>query len=293
MAPTAFPIRRSLPERNSLLREYAAHYGRALRRRQSDVTLRAAKIEAELAYQARGAFLASMNHELRTPLNAISGFAGLLKELGPGGVEPEQQATYLDYILQSSDLLLSHINTILEIADAESGGAKLSRRAIDLVDLLTQIVSSRKAEAPGSSLDIDVPERLPPVNADPDKIAAAVGHLVSFLLPEEGEGRMRLTVRQGVAGKSARWIYVSLDSPDAVHGEAEIEEALRVFDHIHEGLYRRFDPAKLGLAIAKSYIELNGGRFNYSVPSDHGLRVRFALPLAEGAHAETYERLAS
>ena len=84
--------RRSDGAEGSLLGRYQALYGDSIRRRQNTVALRAARVEAELAYKARGAFLASMNHELRTPLNAITGFAGLLKEADTYGFAPEQRA---------------------------------------------------------------------------------------------------------------------------------------------------------------------------------------------------------
>lgn len=278
--------------RQQLLMTFSDQYGDAMRRRQSAVALRAARVDAELAYRARGSFLASMNHELRTPLNAITGFAGLLRHTDETGISTAQRQEYLDYILQSADLLLSHINTILEIADAESGGMKLSRRAFDLGDVLTQVAERMRTNDLTFVLDIE--DGLPPVDADPDKVAAAVRHLVEFLRePASGAVAIGITVRRGVAGKSAEHIYVAMESSGPGHSPAEIDTALRVFDRVQDGLDRRFETRRLGLPIAKSYIELNNGRFNVKPLNDAGTLIRFALQVAVQDHQQLHDRLAS
>ncbi|MEM9422665.1 MAG: histidine kinase dimerization/phospho-acceptor domain-containing protein [Pseudomonadota bacterium] len=180
---TAMAISRPGRGQRSLLGSYTEKCADAIRRNQSTIALRAARVDAELAYRARGAFLASMNHELRTPLNAITGFAGLLKQSEDMNLTPEQRGEYLDYILQSADLLLSHINTILQIADAESGGTKLARRAFDVGDVIDQVLEGLNDSGVAGQLSVsqDVPSALPPVNADPDKIAVALQHLIGFV----------------------------------------------------------------------------------------------------------------
>ncbi len=282
--------------RRDLLEQYTEKFGDLVRRHHSAVALRAARVDAELAFQARGAFLASMNHELRTPLNAITGFAGLLRDAEEGTISPEQRREYLDHILQSAELLLAHINTILEIADAESGGAKMARRAFDIGDVLHQVGDELVEELGEDRLAIavDIPRALPPVDADPDKIATAFRHLVRFIRGDLKEQlHLSVVIRPGVAGKSADYIYVAIDGDGIGYTQSDISEAMRVFERVHEGLDRRFADHRLGLPIAKSYIELNHGKFNIKPQSDGRLLIRFALKVAVGDHQRTYERLAS
>lgn len=283
--------------RRSLLSVYTEKCGDAIRRNESTVALRAARVDAELAYRTRGAFLASMNHELRTPLNAITGFAGLLKQSEHMNISVEQRGQYLDYILQSADLLLAHINTILEIADAESGGAKLARRAFDVADVLRQVtddILEAEMEAETIGFKMDLPRDVPPVNADPDKIGVALRHLISFLRTGTTEPlNISLTVRPGLAGKSGNFVYVALETDRPGHSAGDIQMALRVFERVHEGLDRQFDSHRLGLPIAKSYIELNHGKFSVKTAADNRTLVRFALPIAVGEHQQIYRQLAS
>lgn len=267
--------------RDGLLEGYVARHGDAIRRQQSVVALRAARVEAELAYKARGTFLAHMNHELRTPLNAITGFAGLLKEADAYGFDEAQKAEYLDHILESSELLLSHINTLLEVADAESGGAKLDKRAFSSGELIEDAVAELRPslDARGIALAADLPADLPAVLADPDRIDTALRHLVRFAAARmEAGGEVHVTARAGLSGASAAWLYVAIHADGDSRAQSDIDDALAVFERVQQGLHRGLG-SQLSLPIAKAFVELNGGRFNVK-PASGGWMYRFALPRA-------------
>jgi signal transduction histidine kinase/ActR/RegA family two-component response regulator len=74
--------------------------------------------EAEAANNAKTSFLFNMSHDIRTPMNAIIGFADLLEKHQE---EPEKRADYLKKIQDSSAVLLSIINNVLEMARIEKG----------------------------------------------------------------------------------------------------------------------------------------------------------------------------
>ena len=272
---------------DGLLAAYTARYGDAIRRQQSVVALRAARMEAELAYKARGTFLAHMNHELRTPLNAIMGFAGLLKEADAYGFAPEQKAEYVGHILESSELLLSHIDTLLEVADAESGGAKLSKHAFSPAELIEDVTTGLATDlaAKGTAVRADIGDGLPDVLADPDRIATALRHLVRFAgARTDRVTEVRVTARAGLKAGAAGWVYVAVEAEGDDRTLAEAQDAMRVFEHVHEGLHRGLGTS-LSLPIARSFVELNGGRFNVRARPQGGCVYRFALPGAPAAEA--------
>lgn len=81
-----------------------------------------AKEAAEAANAAKTSFLFNMSHDIRTPMNAIIGFRDLLEK---NQEEAEKRANYLQKIEQSSKVLLSIINNVLEMARIEKGAMEL------------------------------------------------------------------------------------------------------------------------------------------------------------------------
>ncbi len=264
----------------SLLSDYASMMGDQLLRRRADLEVRAARAEAENAIKARSEFLANMNHELRTPLNAIMGFATMLREADDFAIDDERTAEYAQYILQSADLLLGHINTILEVAAFESGAIELSNQELDLDVLLTEAIERAKIRADAAGVAIVRKGEGDPVLAwgDEARVAQAIDHIMQCALKACGEGGRVL----------ARAAYDDSGLPEiAVRDEGkgltddEIKDALTAFNEVHRGLDRAFSGPGVGYAIAKTFIEMQDGQFFIKSRKERGTFVRLVLPEPE------------
>ncbi len=265
----------------SLLDDYVNRYSDAVVRRRANVALRAARIESEIAYKTRGEILANMNHELRTPLNAIVGFTNMLKDSEQYELTPEQTGEYLDYILQSAELLLTHINTILDLASAQSGGAKMRRQPVSAKDLFDHCIEEFRtmAEQAGVELDLSVEPGLPHIEVDASRIGTAVTHLIENAVTYCEEGcTVSVLVRKGRRTGGRDWVYVAIKDNGAGMTSEELSRALKSFEQVHQGLHRKFEGSGIGLPVAKSFIELNGGKFYVKSNRGTGTTVRFALP---------------
>lgn len=266
----------------SLIADYASRMSEALSRRNAEIEVRAARMEADLAIKARSEFLANMNHELRTPLNAIIGFATMLRDTSEYDLDEEQRSTYAAYILQSADLLLGHINTVLEVAALESGGVELNDDVVDFCVLLMEALERAHIRAEAADITIDRRDNGEDVIGwgDAERVSQAVDHLLQTAIKACGEGG-NILVRASVNEYGWAEIAVRDDgeglSPEALHA------ALEAFKQVHRGLDRSFSGPGIGYAIAKTFIEMQGGRFSIKSQPGQGTLVRISLPPPEQA----------
>lgn len=119
------------------MQEIASH-------QRTDAALQQAKVVAEQANQAKSRYITAISHELRTPLNSILGYAQILA--ADEDVPPNRKQA-VSVIRKSGDHLLSVIEGTLDIARIESGKLTLDVKAMNLPDLLQQIVGMFELQA--------------------------------------------------------------------------------------------------------------------------------------------------
>ncbi len=261
----------------SLIDEYASGMAEAIVRRRAEIAVNAARIEAELTIKARSEFLANMNHELRTPLNAIIGFATMLRDGGAYRVDKEKQEHYSEYILQSADLLLGHLNTILEVAALESGSVEVSDEAIDFSAILDAAVE--RAGIQGNAANVAIERRDEGVgvmaSGDAERAGQAVDHLLQTSIRTCTEGG-RILVR--ACSVENGWAEIAVRDNGEGLTKEEVRQSLEAFKQVHRGLDRSFSGPGVGYAVAKTFIEMQGGRFFIKSRKGEGTLVRIMLP---------------
>jgi signal transduction histidine kinase len=250
--------------------------------------LRAANERLRELDRMKDDFVSTVSHELRTPLTSIRAFAEILNDNPDTPAAKRQQ--FVGVILKETERLTRLINQILDLAKIESGRAQWAAEPVDLAAAVREAASAtaalfREREA---RLELALPERVPPVVADRDRLMQVLlnllGNAVKFCAP--GRGRVRVTIAAADAA-------LRVDVADNGVGIAPEHQAA-IFEKFHQvgdALTDRPQGTGLGLPIARKIIRQFGGELWVESAPGAGSTFSFTVPLAP-ARAEE-ERWAS
>ncbi len=271
----------------SSLEHYIGNMSEALIRAQAERDIRNARAAAEASIRARSSFLENMNHELRTPLNAIIGFTYMLKGGQDYDLSDEQKSSYAEYVLQSADLLLGHLNTILEVAALDNGSIQPDHEAVDATSLLEEVIKKINIQASakqvkiltGSKGDANKASSTPEISmwADPVRVTQALDHLLQTAIKSCKFGG-KVYVR--VSTRRSGWAEIQIRDDGQGFSTDDLELALNAFGETHRGLSQPFTGPGVGVAIAKTFIEMQGGEFTIKSRVGKGTLSTISLPLA-------------
>ena len=238
--------------------------------------LRAANEKLEQINKLKNEFISMVSHELRTPLTTIKGFVSIVlnEETGPLN---DQQRHFLQTSDRAIDRLTLLVSDLLDISRIEAGQIKMQLRPILLRDLFNRVTAGfmPQLKAQNLTVTIHLPEHLPPVLADPDRIGQVLDNLISNAL--------KFTARGGITLSAAdKGDFVKISVKDTGVG-IPVEEHDKIFDKFYQIKVGGGWPSKgtgLGLAIVRSIVESHRGKVWVEGGAGEGADFRFILPRA-------------
>jgi signal transduction histidine kinase len=219
-------------------------------------------------------FVLTASHELRSPLTSVQGFAELLM------LEREQltpkQADTVEIILDNTRHLVRLLNDLLDLARSDAGRLTIKPVPTEVAPTIAESVRTMRAqtEAAAQILSENVPEGLPPVRVDPDRMRQVLLNLLSNAheyCPERAS--IRVSARQIDANVEIR---VEDDGPGIPRDQ--LEHIFERFTRGDAGLTQRVGGTGLGLAISKSLVELHGGTIGAESVTGEGSTFIIRLP---------------
>lgn len=217
-------------------------------------------------------FIAITSHELRTPLGLILGHATFLREM----ISKEHREP-MDTIIRNATRLKEIIESLTEVDNYEAGVARIRQNSISIPAIVRDVVSSFQdmATSKNISLQEDIRDEDLQVEGDANKITVAVSNLIRNALTFTNEGGSVLVMVESVTG------HVQVSVIDNGIG-IPASDLARVFDRffqVESHLTRKHTGMGLGLSVAKTMIELHGGRIWVESVEGRGSTFSFLLPL--------------
>jgi two-component system, OmpR family, sensor histidine kinase BaeS len=222
----------------------------------------------------RRQLLANLVHELGRPLGSV----GLAVQALRRGAD--QDLELRDDLLAGIDGEIIRLRRLLDdlarLYDQVAGTLQLACHPTPLSDWLPHVLPVWRAAAEGKGLhwEAQVPDSLPTLNIDPDRLGQALGNLLSNAIKYTPTGG-QVCVGAGCEPKDL-WISVADTGPGI-----PIEKQAQVFEPFQRGADGRPFPQGmgLGLAIARDLVNAHGGHINLESQPGQGSRFTIWLPL--------------
>lgn len=244
------------------------------KKKRAETELITSKEKAEESDRLKTAFLHNVSHEIRTPMNAIIGFSSLLNEHGLTDTDRRQ---YVEVINQSGGQLLSIINDIVDIANVESGQAKVNETEFNLNSALKRLCEqfsiSGQQNKDTIQLSTALPDDVCDIVTDNTKLIQILSNLINNAIKFTKNGEVEF----GYCSKNEFLEFFVKDTGIGISPEYHN----RIFDRFYQvdnAVSRQFTGTGLGLSICKGYVELLGGEINVESELEKGTIFRFTIP---------------
>jgi signal transduction histidine kinase len=240
--------------------------------------IRALEITQKQQLEFKNQFLSHVSHELRTPLTCIHQYVTLLLDGLAGPVAPDQ-GDHLKTILKSVNQLHAMIRDLLEATRAEGGKMRVEPRCIALTELVNQAIAMLRptAEEKHIGLEVALDQRLPLVNADPDRVLEVLINLLDNAIKfTPGDGAVML--QANIVNADPDYVYVAVsDTGRGISAEAKS----LIFERLYQdpnSIDNNRSGLGLGLFICREIIRLHGGRIWVSSEPGQGSTFTFTVP---------------
>lgn len=234
--------------------------------------------------RVKSELLNTVSHELRTPLASILGFAELLLKKKPGEAKSEK---YHTTIYNEAVRLTGLINNFLDLQKIETGKLELSKKPVDMAQLISNSVDVYKAQSKIHTFTVDIASDLPRALADFDRVAQVLGNLLSNAVKYSPKGGL-IKVKAFLNGESKVAVEVK-DYGLGIPEEAR-DNLFQSFFRVDNSDRRQIGGTGLGLAICQKIISSLDGEINFQSEHGQGSTFTFTLPTAHQEIEEPREK---
>ncbi len=247
----------------------------------------AVTLQTEGSLAAQREAIAGIADEFRTPMTSITGYTDLLLS-EQGGILTEIQRQFLDRVNANVEQMGQLLNDLVRLASPDARGVNLEPQPINVAKIVEAGVEGLEARFRERSLQVklNVPQQLPPVRADRDSFYQVMIRLLSnaALCSQEGSEVVVdavTAVGEKVEGNGAGYIQVSVTDTGGGIAPEDFPKVFRRFYRADQPLVQGMGERGVGMAVAKTLVEANGGKIWVETEPGKGSTFAFTLPAYE------------
>ena len=257
-------------------KEYNAGAKLLIRR---DLELSRANEKLQKLDETKSNFISIVAHQLRTPLSGIKWTLSMLLggEMGPLN---NDQKTFLMKSYESNTRMITLVNDMLVADGIQSGKVHYGFKYIDIIDLMDNVLFEVSPAASKRNITIEYKDKfetLPQVYVDPETMRAVLQNLLENAIKYTIDGgKIEINVKR----ESDNLIISIADNGIGIPKD-QIKNIFAKFFRARNAIKQETDGSGLGLYIAKSIVEKNGGTLYFESIEGKGSTFYFTVPLRE------------
>jgi signal transduction histidine kinase len=228
---------------------------------------------ARQAARAREQVLAIVSHDLRNPLNAVIMGSTLLLD---ASLPPEQTKKQLATIRRAAESMNRMIQDLLDVTRMEAGRLTMTTDTVAVREVSREACDMLEPQARerNVALSCDVPDDLPPIEADRDRILQVFSNLIGNAIKfTEPGGRVTVTAACEMAD-----LHIAVSDTGIGIAPEQMAKVMQPFGQADEAHNREHKGTGLGLPLSKGLVELHGGTLALDSVLGEGTTVSIRLP---------------
>ncbi|HWR43513.1 HAMP domain-containing sensor histidine kinase [Sporomusa sp.] len=231
--------------------------------------------------QNRREFLSDVSHELKTPVASIQALAETM--LDGLAKTPQQRERYLTSIVGETKRIGRLVGDLLDLSQLESGELTIVRDQVSPADLITVHIAKLMPflEAKSLTITTDLPETLPPVIADPDRLDQVLANLLTNAIRHAVSG----SVIAITAHTHQQQIAIAVSNTGPGIPAEHLPHIWERFYRVDKSRSRGDGGTGLGLAITKKLVEAMGGTVSASSTPGETTTFTITLPAKREEHS--------
>ena len=216
----------------------------------------------------------TVSHELRTPLTSIRGYTSRLMRQDVD-IPDELRRKSLKVIKEQADRLSRMVEDLLVIPDLESSVVRIFPDQVDVVSVIERSIASFKGKQPHKEIVMYVPEHVPVITTDPDRLEQVLVNLISNAVKYSYDDSS-IIINIDVFENKNIIVFEVINSCDPIPDHV-LQSLFEKFMRLDDNLTRTSRGSGLGLFISKGLIEAMGGKI--SLEFKDKFKAKIELPI--------------